>query len=115
MTFHSQPVKDVLDKLKTNPEKGLSTQDAEALITQYGENRLKEKPKKTNLQRFADQFKDAMILILLAAAAVSFVIACIEGNPMEFFEPGAYSAYSYLKRRNGNAAGKQSRKGPRRA
>ena len=87
MTFHSQPVKDVLDKLKTNPEKGLSTQDAEALITQYGENRLKEKPKKTNLQRFADQFKDAMILILLAAAAVSFVIACIEGNPMEFFEP----------------------------
>ncbi len=87
MTFHNQPVKDVLDKLKTNPEKGLSTQDAEALITQYGENRLKEKPKKTNLQRFADQFKDAMILILLAAAAVSFVIACIEGNPMEFFEP----------------------------
>ena len=111
MTFHSQPVKDVLDKLKTNPEKGLSTQDAEALITQYGENRLKEKPKKTNLQRFADQFKDAMILILLAAAAVSFVIACIEGNPMEFFEP----AYSSLTRRKGNAAGKQSRKGPRRA
>lgn len=28
-----------------------------------------------------------MILILLAAAVVSFVIACIEGNPMEFFEP----------------------------
>ena len=26
-------------------------------------------------------------MILLAAAVVSFVIACIEGNPMEFFEP----------------------------
>ena len=29
-----------------------------------------------------------MILILLAAAAVSFVVACTEGDPMEFFEPG---------------------------
>ena len=28
-----------------------------------------------------------MILILLAAAAVSFAIACTQGDPMEFFEP----------------------------
>ena len=28
-----------------------------------------------------------MILILIAAAIVSFVIACVEGNPGEFFEP----------------------------
>lgn len=28
-----------------------------------------------------------MIIILLIAAAVSFVIACVEGDPMEFFEP----------------------------
>ena len=28
-----------------------------------------------------------MILILLAAAAVSFAIACVEGEPKEFFEP----------------------------
>ena len=28
-----------------------------------------------------------MILILIAAAIVSFVIACVEGNPKEFFEP----------------------------
>ncbi len=37
--------------------------------------------------RFFDQFKDAMILILIAAAVVSFIIACIEKNPKEFFEP----------------------------
>ena len=39
------------------------------------------------LQRFALQFRDAMILILLAAAVVSFVIAWAEGNSKEFFEP----------------------------
>ncbi len=87
MTFHSQSINDVLKELSANPQTGLSASNIDALRSQYGENRLKEKKKKTNLQRFFDQFKDVMILILLAAAVVSFVIACIEGNPMEFFEP----------------------------
>lgn len=87
MTFHSQSINDVLKELSANPQTGLSASSIDALRSQYGENRLKEKKKKTNLQRFFDQFKDVMILILLAAAVVSFVIACIEGNPMEFFEP----------------------------
>lgn len=87
MTFHSQSINDVLKELSANPQTGLSASNIDALRAQYGENRLKEKKKKTNLQRFFDQFKDVMILILLAAAVVSFVIACIEGNPMEFFEP----------------------------
>lgn len=87
MTFHSQSINDVLKELSANPQTGLSASNIDVLRSQYGENRLKEKKKKTNLQRFFDQFKDVMILILLAAAVVSFVIACIEGNPMEFFEP----------------------------
>lgn len=87
MTFHSQSINDVLKELSANPQTGLSASNIDTLRSQYGENRLKEKKKKTNLQRFFDQFKDVMILILLAAAVVSFVIACIEGNPMEFFEP----------------------------
>ena len=56
-------------------------------LLEYGENKLAEKRKKTNLQRFLDQFKDVMILILLLAAAVSFVVACFGHDPMEFFEP----------------------------
>ena len=56
-------------------------------IEKYGPNKLREKKKKTKLQRFADQFKDVMILILIAAAIISFVVACTEGNPKEFFCP----------------------------
>lgn len=87
MTFHSQSIDETLKELSAQPQTGLSASKAAALLAQYGENRLKEKKKKTNLQRFLEQFKDVMILILLAAALISFIIACIEGNPIEFFEP----------------------------
>ncbi len=85
--FHTGSQQEVLENFKTDPQKGLSIKQVETLQAKYGENRLKEKKKKTNLQRFFDQFKDAMILILILAAVVSFVVACIEKNPREFFEP----------------------------
>lgn len=66
---------------------GLSQEQAAEKYALYGENKLREKKKKTNLQRFFAQFKDVMILILLAAAAVSFVVACLEGDAEGFFEP----------------------------
>ena len=87
MRFYDKSKKDVLESLSTDMEKGLSTNEAADRLVKYGPNKLREKKRKTNLQRFFDQFKDVMILILIVAAAVSFVVACIEGNPKEFFEP----------------------------
>lgn len=78
---------DLLKELSVSPERGLSTQEAQERLAKYGKNKLTEKKKKTNLQRFLDQFKDAMIIILLVAAAVSFGVACFGHDPMEFFEP----------------------------
>ncbi len=86
MSFYTKPLKEVLSQLGTDP-KGLSAKEVESRQEKYGPNELQQAKKKTNLQRFFDQFKDAMILILLAAAAVSFIIACVEWQPKEFFEP----------------------------
>ena len=85
--FYNQPNEEVIKSLKTDANVGLSKDAITRLQAKYGENKLKEKRKKTNLERFAAQFKDVMILILIAAAIVSFVVACVEGNPKEFFEP----------------------------
>lgn len=85
--YYNQTTDEVLSSLKTDISNGLSSEQVMQLQAQYGENKLKEKKKKTTLQRFLDQFKDVMILILIAAAIVSFVIACVEKNPSEFFEP----------------------------
>ena len=87
MIPHVKPQAELLSGLQTSLEKGLSSQQAARRFQQYGENKLDEKKKKTNLQRFLEQFKDVMIIILLVAAVVSFVIACVEGDAMEFFEP----------------------------
>lgn len=87
MLFHSEEKELVVKELSTDIVKGLSEAQAAEKCSRFGDNRLQEKKKKSNLQRFADQFKDVMILILIAAAAISFTIACIEGNPREFFEP----------------------------
>lgn len=87
MLFHNASEKDALQKLHSDCTVGLTEDQVQELRKQYGENKLKEKKKKSNLQRFLDQFKDVMILILIAAAIVSFAIACLEGDAQGFFEP----------------------------
>ena len=87
MTAHDKSTQDVLLDLATDKTQGLSEAEASARIAKYGENRLQEKKKKSTFQRFLDQFKDAMIIILLLAAAVSFTLIAIEGNWHEVFEP----------------------------
>ena len=87
MEYYTQTKQEVLDSLATNETEGLSTDSVRERQDKFGANKLKEKKKRTNLERFIEQFKDVMILILIAAAVVSFIIACIEQNPREFFEP----------------------------
>lgn len=78
---------ELLQALDSNRETGLRAEQVEKKRSEFGENRLREKKGKSNLQRFLAQFKDVMILILILAAVISFVVACVEGNPREFFEP----------------------------
>ena len=88
MLFHNKSKEETLNLLSTNRETGLSGTQVTELQQKHGPNRLKEKKKKSLAQRFFDQFKDVMILILIAAAIVSFVIVCAEENWGELFEPG---------------------------
>ncbi|MBO5068062.1 MAG: calcium-translocating P-type ATPase, PMCA-type [Clostridia bacterium] len=81
----------VVKELSTDLSKGLSSSAVNELKQKYGENKLQEKKKKSTFIKFLEQFKDAMIIILLVAAVVSFAIAIFEGVNHgtwgELFEP----------------------------
>ena len=87
MALHNKTSAEVIANYDTDVKNGLSSNEVAARLEKHGLNKLKEKKKKTTLQRFADQFKDAMILILIAAAIISFVVVCIEKHWGELFEP----------------------------
>lgn len=77
----------IVQQLDSNVETGLTAQQVKERAEKFGKNKLQEKKKKSWMSRFFDQFKDAMIIILIIASIISFVIACIEKNLNEFFEP----------------------------
>ncbi len=87
MKPYSMDVNSVVENLSSSVSSGLTNEQVEERQARYGENKLKEKKKKSLFRKFFEQFKDVMILILIVAAIVSFVIACVEQNPREFFEP----------------------------
>ncbi len=87
MKAHCLKTDEVISRLETDSVNGLSTSTAQELLAKNGENKLKEKKKKSLLTRFLEQFKDVMIIILIIAAIVSFVVVCVEQNWGELFEP----------------------------
>lgn len=87
MSAYSHAREDLIKDFSTDAKNGLSETRVSEIRKKYGLNKLEEKKKKSLFMRFIDQFKDVMILILIVASVISFVIACTEGDPKEFFEP----------------------------
>jgi Ca2+-transporting ATPase len=73
MTRHQKDIENIIDELHSSPH-GLSGDEAKKRLEKYGLNVLKEKKKKTPFMMFLDQFRDFMILVLIAAAIVSGVV-----------------------------------------
>ena len=91
MIWHNNDIPSVLDELNSDAVNGLTSQDAELRLQAYGENKLKEKKPPTLLQRFLRQMKDAMVVILMIAAAVSLVVSFydhfVNYAPIDWVEP----------------------------
>lgn len=77
-----QSVEDVFKEVQSSPS-GLSSQEAASRLEKYGENTLQEGKKKSLLEKFVDQFKDFMILVLLVAAVVSMFAHQGEPDPTD--------------------------------
>lgn len=87
MKAYTKSIAELEGLFSTSTDKGLTDDGVARAKEKYGPNKLREKKKKSTLQRFIDQFKDVMILILIVAAIISFAVACTQGDVKEFFEP----------------------------
>jgi Ca2+-transporting ATPase len=72
--WYSMEKKQLLESLKAT-EKGLSTEEAERRLKEFGPNELVEKKGVTPLQIFLGQFKDIFVIMLLIAIGISVAIS----------------------------------------
>lgn len=90
MNWYGITIDEAARQLSANLNDGLSSQEAQKRLEAVGPNKLNEKPPRTFLQRFFDQMKDVMIIILLIAAAISFGLSIYHfytGQPADWIEP----------------------------
>ncbi len=78
--WHMLSTKEVEKKVKTNIDKGLTTNQVEQRRQEYGTNQLEEQKKQSIVIRFLKQFNDFMIIILIIASIISAVVAKIQGS-----------------------------------
>lgn len=71
--WHHLKTREVLSSLSADENTGLTQQEAERRLEEYGPNRLEGAKKESLIKRFLNQMRDPMILVLLAAAVLSLV------------------------------------------
>jgi len=72
--WHNIPPEEVVRKLATDPTKGLSQEEAERRLAEYGQNVLREAKGRSALFIFLEQFNDFIIWILIAASLISGIL-----------------------------------------
>ena len=79
MKDYLKSIEQVLNDVHATPE-GLTQKEAEKRLEEFGENRLKDPPRDGMIKKFFKSLMDPMIIMLLAAAAISLVTSIISGE-----------------------------------
>ncbi|MCA9915433.1 MAG: hypothetical protein KC496_18895, partial [Anaerolineae bacterium] len=69
-----QSTQQVAEKLRVDAERGLSDEEAQQRLAQYGSNELVEKASKSIFQLFYAQLVEPLVIVLLLAALVSLLL-----------------------------------------
>lgn len=69
--WFSKSIKETLGNFQVDSATGLTEQEAEARLQEFGSNKLRAKKKKTILQLFLAQLKDILIYVLFGAVVVT--------------------------------------------
>ena len=73
-SWHHLPASESCAALASDPARGIAAAEAARRLAEHGHNELVEKPRPGFLAMLLGQFKDFLILILIAAAVISIVL-----------------------------------------
>ncbi len=71
--YHAVDIEEALHTLKTSND-GLSSEEVQRRLQEYGYNELVERKGVTLLEIFLNQFKDVFVIMLIFATAISFLV-----------------------------------------
>ena len=74
LVWHAISAEEVIARLDTPVDSGLSGEEAQHRLEQYGPNRLAQKPRATFLQMVLAQFKNFIVILLIVAAVISALL-----------------------------------------
>lgn len=78
--WHTILLGETVKKLNTDLNTGLSEEQVKKIRERTGENKLTESKRESIFIKFIKQFNDFMIIILIAAAVLSAIMAYVEGT-----------------------------------
>ena len=78
--WHTYSLGEIVEKLRTDLNTGLRSEQIEKIRKVFGENKLKEGKKEGLCIKFIRQFNDFMIIVLILASLVSAIMAYIQGT-----------------------------------
>ncbi|MGQ9583890.1 MAG: cation-translocating P-type ATPase [Anaerolineae bacterium] len=87
--WHARSAEDVASALNTDPDRGLSSEEAQRRLVEIGPNELREMPRPGFLQLLWDQFNNFLVIILVVASVLSFLLG-------EYLDAGAIMAIVVL-------------------
>ena len=73
-SWHAVDPDEVLKRLATYAESGLTSSEAEKRLTQYGPNELEEAPPTSFWQMLGEQFNNFVVILLIVAAVISALL-----------------------------------------
>lgn len=72
--WYSKTADSVIDELKTNRETGLSREQTQQLLEEFGPNELPEPERESLIIRIIKQFTDLLVVTLIVATVISFAL-----------------------------------------
>lgn len=74
VSWHTLSTQEVLKRLETPEEHGLTTAEAKKRLAEFGTNQLKERPRPSFFQLVLDQLQSFVIILLIVAAIISAIL-----------------------------------------